>query len=190
MAQFHVDAGKKGYQVSKDKLNLRFIIAREEYNKHPKLCKNCNIPIPYDSKRLDYCNQKCYFEYVKKHKLFKKEKKIKVCIECGNPINYSKFCSKKCQRIYTFKYKRDNGMPIGKAAIRGYLLLTREHKCEECKLKIWNDKPITLESHHKNGNHKDNSEENLMLICPNCHSQTENYKAKNKGHGRDKRRLK
>lgn len=37
------------------------------------------------------------------------------------------------------------------------------------------DKPITLQLHHIDGNPTNNSLNNLQLLCPNCHSQTENY---------------
>ena len=38
---------------------------------------------------------------------------------------------------------------------------------------------IPLEVHHKDGNHENNLEENLQLLCPNCHAQTENYRTRN-----------
>lgn len=38
-----------------------------------------------------------------------------------------------------------------------------------------------LELDHKNGDHNDNSEKNLQLICPNCHAQTDTYRVKKKG---------
>ncbi|HCW05920.1 MAG TPA: hypothetical protein DGG95_00985 [Cytophagales bacterium] len=37
---------------------------------------------------------------------------------------------------------------------------------------------MPLELHHKNGNRYDNRLENLMLLCPNCHTLTENYRGK------------
>ena len=51
--------------------------------------------------------------------------------------------------------------------------------CETCGLPpIWNGKPITLQLHHKNGDHNDNRLDNLQILCPNCHSQTDNFKGK------------
>ncbi len=56
----------------------------------------------------------------------------------------------------------------------------KEHMCYECNRKTWNKKKIPLELHHKDGNSNNNSLENITLLCPNCHAQTENYKSKNK----------
>lgn len=56
-----------------------------------------------------------------------------------------------------------------------------DYTCVICGQKnIWNGKPLNLQIHHLDGNHKNNKEENLISVCPNCHSQTENYMAKNK----------
>lgn len=55
-----------------------------------------------------------------------------------------------------------------------------EYICDECKGTEWMGKPIPLELHHKDGNNKNNSLDNLQLLCANCHSQTANYRGKNK----------
>lgn len=57
----------------------------------------------------------------------------------------------------------------------------KEYKCEICGLSEWLDKPISLQLHHLNGIHNDNRLSNLQLLCPNCHSQTENFGTKGKG---------
>ena len=48
--------------------------------------------------------------------------------------------------------------------------------CECCGITEWNNKPIMFQLHHKDGNYKNNTLENIVLLCPNCHSQTENYR--------------
>lgn len=56
-----------------------------------------------------------------------------------------------------------------------------EYKCSDCNLtNEWNFKKLVLQLDHKNGKNNDNRIENLRFLCPNCHSQTETYSAKNK----------
>jgi len=108
--------------------------------------------------------------------------------ESGSKIN--KYCDNKCQKEYEYKQAiaQWDIKPPGKAAIKRYLAETFGSKCSVCSIDEWNSKPIVLELEHKDGNSENNSKENVCLICPNCHSQTPTYKAKNKGNGRHARR--
>lgn len=60
----------------------------------------------------------------------------------------------------------------------------KENICEICGCSaVWNNKPLVLQLDHINGDHYDNRLENLRIICPNCHSQTETFSNKrNKKH--------
>ena len=58
---------------------------------------------------------------------------------------------------------------------RALLEIGVEYSCSVCKLSKWRNKEIRLEVEHKNANPLDNRFENLCFLCPNCHSQTENY---------------
>ena len=73
-------------------------------------------------------------------------------------IEYSKST---CVKTHTFKLKiLQDGL--------------KQHECEKCKLREWNNKPIPLELHHVDGNGKNNNLSNIQLLCPNCHAQEPN----------------
>lgn len=66
-----------------------------------------------------------------------------------------------------------NNQCLKKRLINSNLLID---KCYICNLPpIWNYKPLVLQVDHINGKHKDNRIENLRLLCPNCHSQTNTF---------------
>lgn len=65
-------------------------------------------------------------------------------------------------------------------AKRKRINVEQDYKCFECGLNTWRGKRLPLEIEHKNGNHQDNSRENLMAICPNCHSLTATWRGRNK----------
>jgi hypothetical protein len=54
----------------------------------------------------------------------------------------------------------------------------KERRCERCGLDSWRGLPLSLQLHHVNGCSDDNRLENLMLLCPNCHSQTRTHSRK------------
>lgn len=55
----------------------------------------------------------------------------------------------------------------------------KEKRCERCHRTKWLGKDIPLELHHKDGNHFNNFLKNIEILCPNCHSFTDNYRGKN-----------
>jgi hypothetical protein len=60
--------------------------------------------------------------------------------------------------------------------LKPHLIKLRGNKCECCSLTKWLEKEIKLEIHHLNGDRTNNHLENLQLLCPNCHSFTDNFR--------------
>lgn len=60
--------------------------------------------------------------------------------------------------------------------LKKHLITLRGHKCEICNNSEWLDKQIKLELHHIDGFRDNNKEENLQLLCPNCHSYTDTWR--------------
>ncbi len=54
----------------------------------------------------------------------------------------------------------------------------KEEACEVCQLSEWMGEKMPLQLHHKNGISNDHRLENLQIICPNCHWQTDNHRNK------------
>ena len=123
------------------------------------------------------------------------------CKNCGSLLKKNhKFCNTKCQKEYEYKLfisnwqaGKNNGLK-GKYQIsnhiRRYLLKKYSNNCSICG---WNKinphtKICPLEVEHIDGNYLNNTESNLILLCPNCHSLTSTYKGANRGFGRKGRK--
>jgi Zn finger protein HypA/HybF involved in hydrogenase expression len=165
-----------------------------KYNQSPKLCKNCQSTISYQKRHTNnFCNQSCSASYNN----IRKERKYKFeCIYCGE-LNIGKrgggkYCNSQCannhKKLKTKIEWFENGKVPSWKALKNIIIEERGYKCEVCGISEWNNKNLVLELDHINGLHTNNELDNLRIICPNCHSQTDTYKAKNIGNGRHYRR--
>lgn len=104
-------------------------------------------------------------------------------------VDYSHFTGKKWRvnpsnPIYIGKYypNLSEHSSLNSSNVKNtlYRLGLKANKCEICGITEWNGKPIVCELHHINGDTTDNRVENLQILCPNCHSQTDNFRSRNK----------
>lgn len=126
------------------------------------------------------------------------------CIHCGKTFTMhngstGKYCSNKCQaehqhEEYIKKWKDGDDVKSVRGAlsiskhIRRYIMAKNECRCETCGWGMVNPYTgtVPLHIHHIDGDYKNNREDNLMLLCPNCHSLTENYGSRNRNCTRDR----
>lgn len=97
------------------------------------------------------------------------------------------FTNKLGRRDYCNKRIPDSEVFIENSTYAQHKLKERVRKqnlipymCECGNKGEWQDEELVLQLDHKNGNRKDHRLQNLRFLCPNCHSQTPTYVARNK----------
>lgn len=132
-----------------------------------------------------------------------KLKTKKYCLYCDKELikrSQTKYCNASCQAthyydLYIERWKQ--GLETGSKStycvsnhVQRYIREKYDNKCARCGWCEVNKTSgrIPLELEHIDGIYHHNQEENLILLCPNCHSLTPTYKGANKGKGRSFRK--
>ena len=170
----------------------------EKRNKS-KYCLQCGKElIGRDKNRKKFCNHTCAAIFNNGNRA----KQTNTCLYCGKEISSKKYCSKHCQDkhkeellLEEWKNGNESGCDISggvKVFLRRFLLKKCNYKCQICgfdKLNSFTGKPI-LQIHHIDGDCFNTNEDNLMVLCPNCHALTENFGSRNTNSTRVDRRTK
>lgn len=138
----------------------------------------------------------------KAHKEFKDA--VVVCENCGKKFHprfssKGRFCCVECSAEY--KHKQQYKLVIeGHPSImrtnyylkhfRNDIMREQDYKCAICGCPPeHNGKPLVFIIDHIDGHAANNKRDNLRCICPNCDSQLDTYKSKNKNSDREYYRI-
>ena len=111
------------------------------------------------------------------------------CLNCGCIFEHKHsskniFCSRQCSTEHKHKIQKEkikNGK--GGNGLKKYLYETRGECCEICgQGNLHNGMPLVLQLDHIDGDSKNNKLENLRILCPNCHTQTDTWGSKGTGN--------
>ncbi len=129
-------------------------------------CQICNQPFEHISSRCNkakYCSRLCYHR-----SQINKGTKEFTCFYCGkifldSPCKIRKFCSIEC----TGKSERSSWHPKYSTVRKKMIKEGMIEKCEKCG---YHEIKEILGVHHIDHDRKNNAKENLMILCPMCHS--------------------
>jgi len=132
------------------------------------------MPRPKHNRRCRICNER-----------LERHEKAFCSRECANKDKLVKY-------INRWKLGLEDGMSGSQGTskhIHRYLREEHGDKCFKCGWNKVNKKSgkVPIQLNHIDGDYKNNKEENLELLCSNCHSLTETFMGLNKGHGRTDR---
>lgn len=151
-------ASKLGIALPKRKVFPEGFIPASKFTRKIYYCNNCNKELDVYARK--YCSSKCQTELESKN-------------------SYKDFLEnneKYCRTNYSLAY------------FKKYFLEEQNNKCAICNISNeWNNKKLVFVLDHIDGNASNNKRKNIRLVCPNCDSQLDTYKSKNKHSARTER---
>lgn len=131
----------------------------------------------------------------------KKGELMKKCLICGKSLtrdNVTGYCLEhyhehiKQEKLNSWLATGKTGYTVDttiRGVIRDYILNKQDSKCAICGIPtIWNNQELHFILDHIDGDVSNSSPENLRLICPNCDSQLDTFKSRNKNSARNARK--
>jgi hypothetical protein len=158
-----------------------------------KKCKKCKNDFQPQKGLINFCSLTCRNSREKsdetKNKIsngVKNSEKFRQSLNNSVKFIDYKKRAKKNKETWDKKILNAEYETLSFERLRKRIKLEQDNKCNKCGIDSWNDKPIVLELEHKDGDHNNNKRENLESLCPNCHSQTETWRGKDKKNKQNK----
>ena len=189
------EAGKLGSLAARETQARQRGVVRDAYASAPTKCVCCMTALPFERRKDKFCSRSCAAKVNKTGRKYPERvnaRKSVVC-RCGGIPRVNNSLCDSCIALGRGHHICES---LSDAKTEGtrrrYLLRTRPHQCQGtgCGITTWLGQPVPLEMDHTDGDSDNNTEENLRLLCPNCHALTPTHKGKNRGHGRTRQRVK
>lgn len=158
----------------------------------PKYCELCAVRYQPSRSEQRFCCHACSLTFTNARRTEARKK----CIGCHRPTSAAKttYCSVPCRQNHLIQRWLNGEVDTSTwghppEGVRRFLLEEAGHRCTRCG---WNEvHPVTgrvpLEIDHTDGDSMNNSRENLVVLCPNCHALTPTFRNLNKGRGRQRK---
>lgn len=137
--------------------------ARQEITRECAVCNSMFTHISSRSNKAKYCSRNCYYKAMNE-----KGSILHKCKHCekeflDSPSKNRIYCSKKCVN----KETKQTFIPTYNTVRKQMLRRNMINECQKCG---YNKYPEILGVHHIDKNPKNNGLDNLIVLCPNCHS--------------------
>jgi hypothetical protein len=150
-------------------------------------CLNCNKEFEKRESQIkrfpnNFCSRSCAAKL--NNIQYPKRSLQGQCLYCHKLINSQKvFCGSECYKKSHINKQQEKiklGLIKTPTTIKCVLNYVNPN-CWNCNLKpIWDNKILIMQLDHIDGNSDNNCLENLRLLCPNCHTQTETFSRRQK----------
>ena len=144
-------------------------------------CERCEEEHDGDFGSGRFCSKSCansrvFSEESKKKKSESNKKRIKEKGKWGCQLDQN---TEKFRETWKQKMKDKSWEDLGIDSKRIRVILDQNGCCHECGINEWRGQPLTLETEHIDGDHSNNTRENVIALCPNCHSITPTWRGRN-----------
>lgn len=147
-------------------------------------CEKCNKDHNGEYGSGRFCTPSCARSFSTKEKRKEINNKVSLSLKgrctSGGQKNWTEKSYNKQKKTWNDKLLSTQFESLSYERKRKRIILEQDGKCRKCELSKWMDKNIPIEIDHINGINGDDRRENMVGLCPNCHSITDTWRGRNK----------